>query len=413
MAKTDSRIETDSSAGFSSDNQGYSLESERDRSLSSLEEEEDRPLVSFFIPDLSLGGAEQVTINIANGLSARGYEIDLLLSRKEGELQSQLTSEVTVIELSPSRTSIFGVAAHLPALASYLRKKRPAVLFSQMSHVNIVPLALNRLLELETAIVPTHHTGMDASTETTPKDRIVRHLYPSLYQSADQIIAVSEGIADDLTNRIPIEREDISVIHNPIQIELIQERSKEAVSHEWLTDEDKDVVLFVGRIELEKDLKTWLEAFAQVSKRNPDARAVIGGTGTKKEEILAYAGELGVAELLSMPGYLENPYKYMRRADVFLLSSRYEGLPTVLIEALACGCPVVATDSPGGTREILDDGEYGLLVPVGDSNALAEAVCRTLEDPPSSEILQDRAEDFGSELILDEYEAFIENYSSH
>lgn len=185
-----------------------------------------KPRIAFFIPNLSVGGAEQVTINIVNGLAARGYEVDLLLSKYEGELQSQLSEQVNVKELPPSHTTVFGVAAHLPALCSYLKTRKPAVLFPQMAHVSIVPLALDRILDTQTKIVPTHHTGYGTSKENSPKGALVERLYPRLYPAADRIVAVSEGIADDIVEKTAIKREDISVIHNPVYLETVREQSR-------------------------------------------------------------------------------------------------------------------------------------------------------------------------------------------
>jgi glycosyltransferase involved in cell wall biosynthesis len=371
----------------------------------------DKPAVAFFLPDLSVGGAEQVTITIANGLTQRGYDVDLLLSREGGELQSQLAPEVTVVELSPSRRTVLGVAAHLPALEGYLRRERPAVLFSQMAHVNVVALALNRLVDPETAVVPTHHTGPSESSGSA-KGQLVRYCYPYLYPAADQIIAVSEGIATDLVAETPVEPEQISVIHNPVDIATVQEQAREPVDHEWFTDEELDVVLFVGRLSAEKDLETWLRAFERVHEQNPDARAVVVGDGPEEATVRERVDQLDIADVVDLVGYVDNPYRYMRNAAVFLLSSRYEGLPTVVIEALVCGCPVVATDSPGGTREILADGEYGSFAPVGDDAGLAAAVLDTLAAPTPAERLEARAEDFSLAVIIDEYEAFIAEHAA-
>ena len=370
----------------------------------------DGPLISFFIPDLTVGGAEQVTVNIVNGLSARGHNVELLLSRTEGKLQSQIASHVRVVELPPDRTSVFGVAAHLPALISYIRRTKPAALVPHLSHPSIVCLTINRFLETETKVIPTHHSAFTPSTDQSRKDRIVNRLVPHLYPSADRIIAVSDGVADSIAERTPVNREDISVLHNPVEIESVQERAREPVDHRWVEDDDLDVVLFVGRIAEQKDLETWLRAFERIHESNPDTRGIIAGQGPHRDEILALVEKLALEDVVSVPGYVENPFRFMDQASVFLLSSQYEGLPTVLIEALACGCPVVATDCPSGPREILADGTYGKLVPVGDVTGLADAVSATLADPIAPERLRERANEFRPEAVFDDYEQFIETY---
>ncbi|WP_336406668.1 glycosyltransferase [Haloarcula litorea] len=371
---------------------------------------EDRPRLAFFIPDLSVGGAEQVTVTIVNGLVTRGYEVDLLVSRLQGELRSELSELVTVVELPPSRTPVLGVAAHLPAIVTYLRRSEPAVLFPQLAHPSVVCLAINRYMDVDTAIIPTHHSAFGEGTNGTTKDVVVNRLVPRLYPAADRIVAVSRGVGDSIVDRTPVESEDLSVLHNPVDVAAIRESAQEPVDHEFIMDDDTDVILFVGRHARQKDLGIWLRAFEQVHNQVPSARAVIVGKGPHREELLTTIDERGLSDVVSVPGFVQNPYKYMNQADVFLLSSRYEGLPTVLIEALAVGCPVVSTDCPSGPREILDDGDYGRLVPVSDSAGLADAVVETLADPGGSERLRDRANDFAPNAVLDEYERFIQKH---
>lgn len=370
----------------------------------------DGSLLSFFIPDLSVGGAEQVTVTIVNGLASRGYTIDLLLSRFEGELRDRLSNDVNVVTLPPARTSVFGVAAHFPAIASYLRRTEPDVLIPHLEHPSIVCLAVSRLFDVDTPIVPTQHSAFGESADRTPKDRIVQGLVPRLYPAADRIVAVSQGVADGVSERTSVRREDISVLHNPVEIDSIHERAREPVDHEWIEDDTLKVVLFVGRLADQKDLETWIRAFETVHDRNPNTRGVIVGKGPRREALTTLVGELGLNDAVSMPGFVENPYRFMRQASAFVLSSRYEGLPTVLIEALACGCPVASTDCPSGPREILLDGSLGPLVPVGEADELAEATLETLSNPVSTDALRARAEDFAPEAVFDEYERFIHEY---
>lgn len=370
----------------------------------------DRPLLSFFIPDLTVGGAEQVTVTIVNGLAARGYTVELLLSRFEGELESELSDQVEVVELSPARTSVFGVAAHLPALAAYLRRRKPAALFPQLEHPSVVVLTLNRFLDVDSEVIPTHHSAFGKSVDQTAKDRIVGELVPRLYPASDRIVAVSGGVADSIVDQTPVERTGVSVLHNPVDVELVRERASERVDHEWIEDDDTDVVLFVGRHADQKNLETWLRAFERIHDRDPAVRGVVAGTGPASDDLQELAETLGLSDVVSFPGYVDNPYRFMAQADAFLLSSRYEGLPTVLIEALAVGCPVVSTDCPSGPREILADGAYGRLVPVGDVQGLADAVTGTLVTPPDPATLRARADDFAPDTVFDEYERFIERH---
>jgi glycosyltransferase involved in cell wall biosynthesis len=370
----------------------------------------EEPLLSFFIPDLTFGGAEQVTINIVNGLSARGYSIELLLSRRAGELDAELDADVPVRELRPAGATPLGVVADIPALVRYLRQNTPAALFPHLSHVSVACLTAKRLLGIDTTIVPTEHKTFRTQAELTGKDRIVNRLTPLVYPTADQIIAVSEGVAESITTQTQVDRDDISVLYNPVDIERVRARATAPVSNEWVDDDSKDVAVYVGRLEAEKDLDTWLRAFERVHDRNPKSRAILVGDGSSRPALEARLETLGLADVVSFPGYIENPYPYMKEADVFVLSSQFEGLPTVLIEALACECPVVATDCPGGTAEILGGGEVGRLVPVGDAEALASAIHDTLADPTDGDKLRERAESFAPESVFDTYERFLDEH---
>lgn len=366
--------------------------------------------LTFFIPDMSVGGAEQVVVNIVNGLSARGYDVELLLSRTRGELQPELASHVTVVELPPTPLPVLGVATHLPALVSYLNRTNPAALFPHLNHTSIVCLAAKKLSDADTKVIPTQHSSPGVSDDQTLKGRVVLRLCSQLYPSADRIIAVSEGVAETLVDRLSVQREIISVLHNPIEVDAVRERARDPVDHRWVEEDETDVILFVGRLAEQKDLETWLRTFERVHEQHPATRGILVGKGSERERLSALADELGLSDVVSIPGYVENPYRFMKQADVFLLSSQYEGLPTVLIEALACGCPIVSTDCPSGPREILADGEYGTLAPVGDVDALADGVRTTLADPVAADKLQRRADDFAPDAVFDDYEQFIEQY---
>ncbi|OYR41429.1 glycosyl transferase [Halorubrum sp. Eb13] len=367
------------------------------------------PLLSFFIPSLEQGGAEQVTINLVNGLSARGYNVELLLAKTDGNLHSQVSSDVDMVTLPPSRSPVFGVVLNFPALVGYLRRREPAILFSHLSRANVISIAANRLINADTVVAATHHDAGGTEMNRDLKTWALNRLVPLLYPSSDWIIAVSEGVAESIVERTSVERENVIVLYNPIDIDSIKSQARCAVEHRWIEDDDIEVILYVGRLTEQKDLNTWIRAFKKVHAQNPDTRGIIAGKGGMREELQAYAERHGIADVVSIPGYIENVYGYMQRADVFLLSSRYEGLPSVLIEALACGCPVVATDCPSGPKEILGDGNYGRLRPVGDADGLAEAVVESLNHPTPQEELISRADDFATGPALDRYERFLEN----
>ncbi|KAA9404501.1 glycosyltransferase [Haloarcula sp. CBA1131] len=366
------------------------------------------PDLAFYIPNLTVGGAEQVTVNIVNGLAGRGYDVELVVSHPGGELRTAVADSVAVIELADVRIPGIGIGAHLHKLAQYLGDTEPDILISEKTDANILCLGAKRVAESTTTVVPTEHIAFGMMPDESLKSRGVRKVAAQLYPAANDLIAVSDGVADSLGEKTAVDRGDISVLHNPVEITTVQDRAHEPVSHKWIEDTDTDVLLFVGRHHPQKDLKTWLRSFKRVNDTLPDTRAVIAGRGSETETVRELTVELGLTEVTSIPGYVDNPYRFMNQASLFLLSSQFEGLPTVLIEAMACGCPIVSTDCPSGPREILADGEYGRLTPVGDVDSIATAALEMLENPTPAAVLQDRAADFAPQTVLNDYEQFIE-----
>ncbi|WP_434531779.1 glycosyltransferase [Haloarcula sp. NS06] len=244
------------------------------------------------------------------------------------------------------------------------------------------------------------------------KKKLVQWLQRRLAHQIDQFVAVSEGVAESVVEHVGINREKVSVLHNPVPVNEVQERAGELVDHPWIESANLDVVLGVGRLERAKNFESFLRAFEKVHSARPDTRAIIVGRGSKRTKLETLAAELGIDDVVSFPGFVDNPYGYMAGVDVLAMSSVHEGLPTVLIEALACGCPVVSTNCPSGPAEILKDGEYGPLVNVNDDEGLATAIQTALDDPLPSDVLVERANDFAPTAVIDEYEAFIRSFAS-
>jgi glycosyltransferase involved in cell wall biosynthesis len=201
----------------------------------------------------------------------------------------------------------------------------------------------------------------------------MRHCFPW----ADEIVAVSEGVADDFAAVTGLERSRIKTIYNPVISTTLVEKAKEPVDHPWFAPGQPPVILAIGRLTKQKNFPTLIRAFDSLRKKRP-VHLMILGEGEERMALEGLIQQLGLDDSVSLPGFLDNPYAYLSRAGVFVLSSEWEGLPTVLIEALAVGVPVVSTDCKSGPREILDDGKYGQLVPVGDSATLAEAIGKAL-----------------------------------
>jgi glycosyltransferase involved in cell wall biosynthesis len=204
---------------------------------------------------------------------------------------------------------------------------------------------------------------------------------------------------------MPLER--ITVIYNPVFTPDLLHKAQEPVDHPWFAPAGLPVILGVGRLAEQKDFFTLIRAFALVRQHRP-ARLIIVGEGPDRPGLEALARELGVADDVSLPGFSTNPYAYMRQADVFVLSSLFEGLPAVLVEALAVGVPIVSTRCPHGPEEILQDGICGPLVPVGDAAAMADAICATLDAPLPAHVLQERARAFALDTIVEQYKKVLD-----
>jgi len=361
--------------------------------------------IAIYLPEFTPGGAQRVTVDLANGLAARGHRVEIVVSYPGGHLRPEVAEDVTIVDLETPVVPGVGIAASLPALVGYLRRERPRILFSAMTYANVVATVATRLSHSGTPIAVVEHTTV--GMETGGKRDLTTQLASVTYGLADRVIAVSEGVATSVRERTRVDPDDVVVLHNPVPVTAIRERAAASVEEPWLADPDLSVVLWVGRLAPEKDLGTLVAAFNRLRERRSDVRLVIAGTGPERDRIERVVAERDLEAVVRFPGYVD-PAPYMRRAAVLALSSTYEGLPTVLVEALACGCPVVSTDCPSGPREILADGAYGRLVPVGDAAALADALAETIDEEPDAERLRERAEVFASDRVLAAYEALIE-----
>jgi glycosyltransferase involved in cell wall biosynthesis len=336
--------------------------------------------LAVFLPGLYGGGAERIMLNLAHGIAERGYAIDLVLAQAEGSYLDQVPESVRLVKLKDRHLKAFRTLASLPALVHYLNLEQPVALISALNHANITALWAQRLARTQQPVVITEHNTFsqhfrDISIRYSwPTFRLVKRFYPW----ADGIIAVSDGVAEDLAQVVGISRDQIKVIYNPIVTPELQDKAQKPIDHPWFEPGQPPVVLSVGRLTAQKDYSTLIQAFAQV-RHNKQLRLLILGEGEERPALEALVRELALEQYVSLPGFVPNPYPYMAQAALFVLSSRWEGLPTVLVEALSCNTPVIATDCPSGPREILRDGQYGRLVPVGDVVSLAQAMEAALD----------------------------------
>lgn len=332
----------------------------------------DRKL-AIFLSALSGGGAERSMLKLGGGIARRGLQVQLVLARAEGPYLGEIPSSVQTVDLGCSRT-----LTSLPALVGYLRRERPQALLASIDYVNVVALWASRLARVPVRIVINEQNTLSFRGEEGGRLGWVPGLARRFYPWADAITAVSAGVADDLSEVTRVPRERIDVIHNPVVTPELHELRRAEVDDPWLAAGQPPVLLAVGRLTAQKDFPTLLRAFARV-RREREARLLILGEGEERGALEALAGQLGLSDSVRLPGFAANPYACMSRAALFVLSSRWEGLPTVLIEALACGLPIVSTDCRSGPQEILAGGRFGALVPVRDEQALARAILAALD----------------------------------
>ena len=383
------------------------------------------PRLGLVIRSLYGGGMERTAVALAEAFAERGCHASLFVGVAAGALLPSVPRSVELVPLASSPPLVgraFAIAAdrrglrelrplllgaaprmlsRLPSLVRRLRERRPDVLLALGTQSNLAALWARRFRGVAAAVAVSEHNTMSVVAR-----RGFRRAYPTLvrraYPEADAIIAVSDGVAGDLARVAGIPRERIVAIHNPVVSAALIEGARASPPHGWLAPGGPPVVLAAGRLHRQKDFPTLLRAFARVAARRP-ARLVVLGEGAERSRLERLARALRIETEVALPGFVANPYAWMARAAAFVLSSAWEGFGNVLVEALACGCPVVSTDCPSGPAEILEQGALGPLVPVGDPVALADAILGVLEKPPDRERLRARAARFSVDVCADRY----------
>jgi glycosyltransferase involved in cell wall biosynthesis len=343
-----------------------------------------RQRVAIFTANMDGGGAERAMLKLAGGIAGRGYDVDLVLSRAEGHYLQEVPDSVRIVDLHARR-----VLSSIPGLVRYLRRERPNAMLTSMNYVNIVGIWARTLARVDTRLIVNEQNALSLEASHSPRrrHRLMPRLIKRFYPWADGVTSVARGTADDLVGTAGVSPNLIEVVHNPIVTTELRELVAEPLGHPWFGPGQVPVVLGVGRLAPQKDFGMLVGAFAKVVVRRP-CRLMILGDGPERASLEALVAERGLTGSVDLPGWIPNPYPYMAHAGVFVLSSRWEGLPSVLIEALFCEVPVVATDCLSGPREILEGGRYGALVPVGDEEALAAAIETALAgelSPPPAE----------------------------
>jgi len=358
--------------------------------------------LAIFLPSLEGGGAERMMVSLANGMVQRGQAVDLVLGEATGPYLDQVDKGVRIVDLGAHR-----IMASLRPLARYLRRERPKALLSALSHANMVAIAARALARVPTRLVLSERASLAEVRrhENDLKARTIRLLMRSFYRKADAITVVAKAMIEEFL-KLGLDPDRVIAIPNPVVTPDLLALSRQAPSHPFASAGEIPVILGVGRLVPQKDFATLIHAFAMIRRERP-AKLLILGEGETRTELETLIEELGVADDVALPGFDANPFSTMRAASVYVLSSRYEGLPGALIQAMAVGTPVISTNCPTGPWEILEGGRWGRLVPVGDPIALAQAMRETLAATRHPDVAL-RASAYSQEESVTQYLAVLE-----
>ncbi len=352
--------------------------------------------IIIFYRDIQNGGVQRNMIRLSGLLTGAGHTVHMIIA-ESGANEFSLPAEVTLHRAD---------TRHPVKLARYLARQydqiQPDIVYSGMPNYNGIAVIAKLFSrhKPKTLISERSHTHVELRNTKFGIYKASIYLSPLLYRLADRILAVSADTADSLAQFARIDRERITVMHNPVVSDKLRALAREPLEHRWL-EPPHELVVAVGRLALQKDYPTLLTAFAQLHQRRPNARLAIVGEGKDLAELTEQARGLGISEVIEFVGFDANPYRWMAACKVFVLTSLWEGLPTVIIEAMACGATIVATDSPSGPRQIIgSDGKLGYLAPMKAPEAIAAQLEKALDAPISPALLHQEAEKYSEQAAL-------------
>ncbi|MGH6785614.1 MAG: glycosyltransferase [Novosphingobium sp.] len=348
---------------------------------------------AFLLPDMGGGGAERLTLDLMAGFLARGAEVDLVLQGKSGAFLPLVPEGVRIVDLGAPRLR------HVPlALRGYLRRERPDALLAAMWPLTVMAILAARLARSPARVVVADHSSLGAQYGQDRLAYAALRLTIRLYRRADRIVGVSQGVANELAALAGLKRDTVHVVYNPVPPPLT---SPGKHPDPW-QGKPGARILSVGSLKEVKNYRSLIEAAARLMQERAAVLAIVG-EGELRGALREQADDLGVGDRTLLPGFTRTPGDWYRSADLFVLSSHYEGLPLVIVEAMHCGLPVVSTDCRHGPDEILEHGRLGRLVPVDDDAALSRAMGEALDTPSEPASLRQRAADFSVDRAVDGY----------
>ncbi len=357
--------------------------------------------ICIFIATFGDGGVERMLVNLARGLDHLGTQVDFIVKDARIPYIDKLPASVKLIEFGQAKRR-----QRIRQLLAYLDENRPDVLISAKGKDDLVALHAKGQTTAPTRFFLRPGTAVSERLRARNANWVKRwrthRRMRWLYRHTDGVIAVSNGVAEEIIGATGVDPAKVKVVRNPNITPELYDLAAAPLNHPWFAPGEDPVMLGIGGLRLQKDFPSLLRAFARVNQQRP-ARLMILGQGHQHDELIGLAKSLGVADRVALPGFVDNPYAYLSRAALFVLSSLWEGSPNVVTESLALGTPVVATDCRSGPNEITQQGRYGQLVPVGDVPALADAILETLANPPESEWLKGAVQEYTMEKSAARY----------
>jgi glycosyltransferase involved in cell wall biosynthesis len=350
-------------------------------------------VIAFLLPNLGGGGAERVALTLAKAFIGRGQEVDLVVMERTGELLDAVPAGVRIVDLGVKRMR--GV---IPPLIRYLRQRRPDAIQISMWPLTIMGIIAARLSRVPMRVVVSDHVAYSAPFLNSRQLRLLGWSARLIYPLADHRVVVSERGADDLAALTGIARSRLEVVYNPIDVPRTI-ASSDVAERAWRGPGRR--IISTGALKPQKNHALLLRTFARLQEK--DVQLVILGEGPLRAELERLAADLGIADRVAMPGFRVDPWPYLASAEMFVLSSDYEGYPLALAEAMHAGLRIVSTDCVSGPSEMLDGGRFGKLVPVGDERALAEAIEEGLRRPHSPDLVRERAQSVSGAGVVDQY----------
>lgn len=361
------------------------------------------PRICFYPGALNLGGVGRLTINLAAEMLAQGYKVDIFLTKYQGDYLDNIPKEVTLIKGKG------GAIKSILAFAKYITKHKPDVIISSRDYLNFINIMVTKLVRSKTQVITSVHvdySGMPEQKQTL-RLKMLTYALKKLYPRADNIVAVSGGVAKDFSHRFGYPYEEIDVIYNPTyQEENYNKESK--LEYQAFYETDLPIIIGVGRLNDQKNFSLLIESFEQVNKERK-SKLIILGEGPNRKELENLIIDKNLQDQILLAGFVPNPIDYIKKSDVFVMSSSWEGFGNVIVEAMGTGISIVATDCPSGPAEILNDPKCGKLVPIHNKDEMSKAILELLKNPLKSNNVIARAKDFSVPTITSQYVKLIKN----